>query len=271
MRIDAEVRFWRRSNTPTRFQNAPLLTQDYLPQHLEPHLMEHGFTGCVAILETELAALSSMERDTLMASRHILGLVPRLPEQDGLASTPEPSVLGYHLPAFTGSKQQLKQLDRLCDLGLPLAVDLARTPIAPLRDLIETKPSLQVILNHSGRPEGAPDQFEAAHDPWPPTLQWLQDQPQTVITLSGLINPSDAGHFDDWDLPEAHFKPKLADLMTIFGEDRILFGSNWPMGLMTASFEDTLDLMTALIEALSPTSLAKIMGLNAARCYGIEP
>ena len=47
MRIDAEVRFWRRSNTPTRFQNAPLLTQDYLPQHLEPHLMEHGFTGCV--------------------------------------------------------------------------------------------------------------------------------------------------------------------------------------------------------------------------------
>ena len=52
MRIDAEVRFWRRSNTPTLFQNAPLLTQDYLPQHLEPHLMEHGFTGCVAILET---------------------------------------------------------------------------------------------------------------------------------------------------------------------------------------------------------------------------
>ena len=43
------------------------------------------------------------------------------------------------------------------------------------------------------------------------------------------------------------------------------------MGLMTASFEDTLDLMTALIEALSPTSLAKIMGLNAIRCYWIEP
>ena len=72
MRIDAEVRFWRRSNTPTRFQNAPLLTQDYLPQHLAPHLMEHGFTGCVAILETELAAVSSMERDTLMASHALV-------------------------------------------------------------------------------------------------------------------------------------------------------------------------------------------------------
>ena len=271
MRIDAEVRFWRRSNTPARFQETPLLTQDYLPQHLEPHLMEHGFTGCIAVLENELTALSSMEHDTLIASRHILGLVPRLPEQDRLASTPEPGVLGYHLSAFTGSKQQLKQLDRVCDLGLPLAVDLARTPIAPLRDLIETKPSLQVILNHYGRLEGAPGKFETALDCWPTTLQWLQDQPQTVITLSGLIDPSDAGQFDDWDLPEAHFKPKLADLMAIFGEDRILFSSNWPMGLMTASFEDTLDLLTALIEALSPTSLAKIMGLNAARCYRIEP
>ena len=272
MRIDAEVRFWRRSNTPTRFQNAPLLTQDYLPQHLEPHLMEHGFHGLCRDAGDRTC------RPVIHATRYPDRVAPYFGPRAEAARAGcvglerrSRGVLGYHLPAFTGSKQQLKQLDRLCDLGLPLAVDLARTPIAPLRDLIETKPSLQVILNHSGRPEGAPDQFEAAPDPWPPTLQWLQDQPQTVITLSGLINPSDAGHFDDWDLPEAHFKPKLADLMTIFGEDRILFGSNWPLGLMTASFEDTLDLVTALIEALSPSSLAKIMGLNAARCYGISP
>jgi len=271
MRIDAEVRFWHRSNTPVRFQETPLLNQDYLPQHLAPHLMEHGFQGCIAMLETELAALSSMQRDTLNASRPILGMVPRLPEQDALALTPQPGVLGYHLPVFTGSTLQLKQLDRLCDLGLPLAVDLARTPIAPLRNLIETKPTLQVILNHSGRPDGDPDEAVAAKDPWPTALRWLQDQPQTAITLSGLIHPGEASHFDDWDLPEAHFKPRLADFLAIFGEDRILFSSNWPLGLMTASFEDTLDLVTALIEALSPSSLAKIMGLNAARCYGISP
>ena len=54
MRIDAEVRFWRRSNTPARFQETPLLTQDYLPQHLEPHLMEHGFTGCIAVWRMNL-------------------------------------------------------------------------------------------------------------------------------------------------------------------------------------------------------------------------
>lgn len=119
MRIDAEVRFWHRSNTPVRFQETPLLNQDYLPQHLAPHLMEHGFQGCIAMLETELAALSSMQRDTLIASRPILGMVPRLPEQDALALTPQPGVLGYHLPVFTGSTLQLKQLDRLCDLGYP--------------------------------------------------------------------------------------------------------------------------------------------------------
>jgi L-fuconolactonase len=271
MRIDAEVRFWRRTNTPERFHEMPLLTQDYLPQHLEPHLMEHGFTGCIAVLENELTALSSMEHDTLIASRHILGIVPRLPEHARLASNPEAGILGYHLPVFTGSTPQLKQLDTLCDLGLPLSVDLARTPLASLRDLIEAKPTLQVILNHYGRPEGEPDEFETANGPWLSALQWLHEHPQTVITLSGLINPSDAGHFDDWDLPEAHFKPRLADLMAVFGEDRILFSSNWPIGLMSASFEDTLDLMTTLIDALSPTSLAKIMGLNAARCYGIEP
>ncbi len=73
MRIDAEVRFWHRSNTPVRFQETPLLNQDYLPQHLAPHLMEHGFQGCIAMLETELAALSSMQRDTLIASRPIFG------------------------------------------------------------------------------------------------------------------------------------------------------------------------------------------------------
>jgi predicted TIM-barrel fold metal-dependent hydrolase len=49
----------------------------------------------------------------------------------------------------------------------------------------------------------------------------------------------------------------------------MLFSSNWPAGLMAASFEDTLDLISALIEMLAPQSLAKIMGLNAALCYRI--
>ena len=62
--------------------------------------MEHGFQGCIAMLETELAALSSMQRDTLIASRPILGMVPRLPEQDALALTPQPRRPGLSPSGF---------------------------------------------------------------------------------------------------------------------------------------------------------------------------
>ena len=269
MRIDADVRFWDRSKTPPRFQDMPLLTQDYLPQHLEPHLMEHGFKGCIAVLETELATLSSTERTALLTHPNILGVIPPLPERAELQSTPEAGVLGYHLPFFTGSTHQLKQLDTLCNLGLPLELDLAVTSVEQVRDLIEKRPTLRIILNRLGGPGTPADQFEDAKDSWPTPIQWLQDHPQTFIKLSGLIAPRDAGHFDDWDLPLAHFKPRLAALLAIFGEDRMLFSSNWPTGLMAASFEDTLDLITALIETLSPQSLPKVMGLNAADCYRI--
>ncbi|MEZ7965124.1 MAG: amidohydrolase family protein [Pseudomonadales bacterium] len=269
MRIDAEVRFWRRSKTPTQFQDTPLLTQDYLLQHLEPQLMTHGFKGCIAVLETELAALPSVERKTLLAHRHILGVIPPLPEQAELPSAPQAGVLGYHLRSFTGSTHQLKQLDILSRLDLPLELDLAGTSVETVRDLIEKMPNLRIIFNRMGGLGGATDQVKTADDPWPTAIQWLQDHPQTFIKLSGLIKPSDAGHFDDWDLPLDHFKPRLEALLAIFGEDRMLFSSNWPAGLMAASFEDTLDLISALIEMLAPQSLAKIMGLNAALCYRI--
>ena len=83
--------------------------------------------------------------------------------------------------------------------------------------------------------------------------------------ISGLVTEAD---LLDWKAVD--FTPYLEVVFEVFGEDRVLYGSDWPVCLLAAPYEKVYRLMADYTTAFSPEASRKFFGGNAARIYNIK-
>jgi L-fucono-1,5-lactonase len=118
-------------------------------------------------------------------------------------------------PAFLDGLRLLAQADLVLDTANP-RVDLLQA-IVKITDKV---PELRVVLDHLPSLEPTP-QTRQAYDA---ALSELQKRPQIYVKLSAVIHRVD----DKVSMELAPYKDRLDQLVGIFGENRILFGSDWP-------------------------------------------
>jgi len=82
--------------------------------------------------------------------------------------------------------------------------------------------------------------------------------------LSGMITEAD---YKTWT--PAQIAPYLELVFEAFGNDRLMFGSDWPVCLVAGNYEKVKRLITDFITYLSPQEQQKIMGLNAIKFYNL--
>ena len=75
----------------------------------------------------------------------------------------------------------------------------------------------------------------------------------------------------DWKTWEKeHFKPYLDIAVDAFGTDRIMFGSDWPVCQVAASYEETIQLVEDYFSSFTAGEKAKVFGENAVRFYKLD-
>lgn len=118
-------------------------------------------------------------------------------------------------------------------------------------------PSLQVVVDHGAKPDIAAGPWQ----PWAADLQRLAEQTQAVCKLSGLLTeagPRPArGAADRW----------AEHLLKVFGADRLLWGSDWPVLEGAASYRDWWDDTARVLGGLAAGERAAVLGGSAARVY----
>ena len=128
-------------------------------------------------------------------------------------------------------------------------------------------PDLRFVLDHLGNVEVRP-----RPDPtWAAALAALAGLPNSVCKLSGIFSvpaPRD-GHGRDRDDPVAHLRPYLDVALDCFGPDRLMFGSDWPVCTLGASYDAVVAAALALTAELTDTERAAIFGGTARAVYGI--
>ncbi|MFD9562908.1 amidohydrolase family protein [Streptomyces sp. NPDC059994] len=121
-------------------------------------------------------------------------------------------------------------------------------------------PGLVFVLDHLGKPPiGARDT-----GPWGSAVRALAALPNTVCKLSGLV--TEAG--PDWSA--AGLRPYADTVLEAFGPARLMFGSDWPVCLLAASYGEVLDVARLLTEDLGPHERAQVLGGTADRVYGLS-
>jgi L-fuconolactonase len=122
-------------------------------------------------------------------------------------------------------------------------------------------PSLPMVIDHLAKPGIR----EHRVDDWLPFFKAAAVFPNVYCKLSGLVTEADWGRWTAQDL-----KPYVQAALDAFGLERCLFGSDWPVCELAATYEQVHD---ALLEALGPltdSERAMIFGGTAIRFYGLN-
>jgi L-fuconolactonase len=149
-------------------------------------------------------------------------------------------------------------LRAVADAGLAydLLVLVPQLPaaLAAVRDL----PEGRFVLDHAAKPAIA----AGAMEPWAGALAELARPPNVTCRLSGLVTEAT---WDDWDAER--IRPYADHVLASFGPDRVMFGSDWPVCELAASYSEVRALAEALLEGLSPGERDAVLGAAATRVY----
>ena len=128
--------------------------------------------------------------------------------------------------------------------------------------LVEQCPDVRFVLNHLGKPDVAGKQLQ----PWQDNISKLATFPNVWCKLSRLIR-EDRPVWSSEDL-----KPYIFHAIEEFSYDRVMFGSDWPVVNLAASYAHWTHILYDLLihHDASPEELEKIFHSNARRCYEMQ-
>jgi L-fuconolactonase len=120
-------------------------------------------------------------------------------------------------------------------------------------------PDLTFILDHAGKPPIATGDL----GDWATAVAELAALPNTVCKLSGLVTEAAPG------AEPREFGPVADVILSAFGPDRVMFGSDWPVCLLVSDYASVVALAHTLVAGLSDTERTAVFAATAARVYGI--
>ena len=150
-----------------------------------------------------------------------------------------------------------RNLRRLADHGWSFDLQVFAPQMADAARLAGDNPDIVFVLQHCGMPE---DPTPAGRTAWREGMQRLADRPNVVNKLSGL------GTFIHRNDP-AHVADIVGQSVAIFGPDRCLFGSNFPIEKLWTSYRDLVDTLRQALDAFPDAARRAMLAGTAERVY----
>ncbi|MCC6177182.1 MAG: amidohydrolase family protein [Chloroflexi bacterium] len=164
----------------------------------------------------------------------------------------EPDVDFCIQPAFVRGVQLLAEYGLSFDLGVRYR-QLANT-IA----LVRACPDVSFVVDHIGKPDIA----ARMTSPWYGEIRALASFPNVFCKISGMVTEASR---ETWTA--ADLRPYVAHAIEVFGEDRVMFGGDWPVVLMASSYRRWVETLSELTSGLSDEAKRKLWHDNARRFY----
>jgi L-fuconolactonase len=276
--VDAHQHFWdtARGGYPWMTDELASIRRPFMPEDLASLLRQHGVDHTVLV----------QARMSLNETRELLDIGARTPFVAGVVGWVDltgPDV-GRSLAdikataeggKLVGIRHQvhdevdaawllrsdvLRGLRAVGDAGLTYDLLVRTRELPAALEAVRLLPNVRFVVDHLAKPPIGSGQTAA----WAEALAPLSEHSNVYCKLSGMVTEGDWSAWQPEDLA-----PYVRSVVDWFGEDRLMFGSDWPVCLLAASYGAVLDALAYTLRDLPESTRCKIMGHNAIRFYGL--
>lgn len=277
-RLDAHQHYWEplRGDYGWMPKDDPVLARRYGPADLAPALERHGIAATVLV-----QAAPSVEE-----TEYLLGIADTTPNVAAVVGWVDFENRGHlkHLerlknhPKFVGVRPMIQDIpdvdwmlrddirwafDALVDLDLTFDALGFPPHLANFLTLFERHPSLRVVIDHCMKPQ-IRDHSGENFTYWAEGMSHLAAQTQAFCKLSGLVTEANAG----WTV--ADLEPYARHVLSVFGPERVMWGSDWPVCQLRSSYDTWFDAADALCAGLDDDGHNAVFGDTAIRFYRLD-
>lgn len=274
--IDAHQHFWRFDPIRDSWITEEMykVRRDFLPADLQPILQANGIDGCISVQadqsEDETEFLLDLAQDNPFV-KGVVGWVD-LRRQDIEERiqfwTKFEKLKGFRhvLQAETDRALMLKPSFRrgiaaLGKHGYTYDILIYPDQLGYTKEFVAAFPDQPFILDHIAKPH---IKHRYITDEWRDAIRAVAAHPNLHCKISGIVTEAD---WYDWK-PE-HFKVYIDTVVEAFGTDRIIYGSDWPVCLVAASYDQVIGIVRDYFAGFSKDEQAAFFGGNATKFYNL--
>lgn len=169
------------------------------------------------------------------------------------------------LSTMTTFVENVKSLE---EYGLTFDICVLGRQLPQAINLVEQCPNVDFILDHCGNPNLRSDAGEGEFERWNEHLQEIAGFPNVVCKISGIVVNTDlSGPTSQARWTVETLRPVVESVVACFGWDRVMFGSDWPVCTMAASFKQWVEALSLLTKDAGVENQRKLFYENALRIY----
>jgi L-fuconolactonase len=276
MKIDSHQHFWRYNPARDSWitDDMSVLKRDFLPEELALECTVNGIDASIAVQadqsEKETLFLLELAQDNLqiagivgwtnLASANVderLQFFSRYKKLRGFRhiAQAEPD------DRFLMQADFLRGISRLHQFGFTYDILIYPKQLPAAIELVSKFPEQRFVIDHLAKPEIKSNDVTF----WATHIRRIAESPNVYCKLSGIVTEAD---WRNWK--PADFKPHLDVVFDAFGPDRLMFGSDWPVCLLAASFAQVKQIIEGYLHRHTDAEKQNIFGGNAIRFYNLK-
>jgi L-fuconolactonase len=272
-RIDSHQHFWRLERGDYGWLSPALepIYRDYLPADLEPQLARAGISSTILVQAAPTVPETRFMLELAQQHAFIAGVVgwvdfekPDAPEIiEGLASDAKlvglrPMIQDIPDPSWMLNPELGPAFDAMIDHDLVFDALVLPRHLDPLRELAGQYPELRMVVDHGAKPPLRGGELAE----WKAGIASIAESTHAVCKVSGLV--TEAGSANPAILAEC-----VDHLVSVFGPQRLMWGSDWPVCELVCSYEEWYQASEMLLVTLAAPERERIYSGTARETYGI--
>ncbi len=252
MKIDAHQHYWKISRTDYGWlwPSVGKIYADFMPEQFKPLLAQFDIQKTIVVqaaptrAETEFLLQLADQENSIAGVVGWLDLESEQFEQEWRELRAHPKFVGLRpmiqdLPsAWLLNDTVIQHLRLLADAAFPLDLQANPRHLPYIVKLLEQVPQLHAVIDHLAKPLIAEGELE----PWAMHMTQIAAYPQLMCKLSGMVP-----EIEDAPWSAAAILPFAQRVIDVFGRHRVMFGSDWPVCLYSASYAQVVELFEACI------------------------
>lgn len=273
--IDSHVHFW--NFDPVRdswiTEDMGKIRNDFLPNDILSTYQELGIEGCIAVQANQSEKETQFLLDLAENNTIIKGIVGWTDLKAGnLAERLNywknhalikgwRHVLQAEADDFILDDRFAEGVKTLNQFGYTYDLLCYHTQLKSIIKLVDKLPEQAFVLDHCGKPDVKTQELTAYED----NIKTLAQNPYVSCKISGLLTEADLLNFTEKQIFNC-----LDIVFKHFGVDRIMYGSDWPVVLVSRPYTDWFNLVQQYISQFTEEEKLKIFGGNAERFYNLN-